>query len=251
MGGEAPVPGRPAGPAAAPQTGDDAAAFYDRLAGVYDRRFAYPRSVTKQQTSWLARLGRPGRLLDLGCGTGRMLAPLAKTGFAPVGLDCSGQMLALARRAHPQAALVRATAERGVPFGADNFAMVVSLHAVLSHVTDPADRLAFVEEARRVLLPGGVLVLELPHPRSFPAETTPGAWRVFRPGMLCRRVETGGAGLHVEELRLEEMGGLTSRVAVIEVAELRSLLRGFAEAQLHPGFAGGRFDPVKIGRAHV
>lgn len=218
----------------------DAAAFYDRLAGAYDRLFAYPRSMTKLQTAWLARMCRPGPLLDLGCGTGRMLAPLAKAGFTPFGLDCSANMLAVARRANPQANLVRADAGRGIPFGGASFATVVCLHAVLSHVTDQAQRRALVREALRVLEPGGVFVLELPHPRSFPPENAPVAWRVFRPGILCRRV---GPGL--EELRLEEMEGLTSRVAVIEVAELKDLLTGFAKAHLHPGFGGGRFDAEK------
>lgn len=238
MGGEAPVTG---GPEKAERTAStEAAAFYDRLAGVYDRRFAYPRSVTRQQTSWLTRMCAPGPLLDLGCGTGRMLAPLARAGFAPVGLDCAANMLALARRAHPGTGLVRAAAERGLPFAAESFATVVCLHAVLSHVTDPADRRACAREALRVLRPGGVFVLELPHPRSFPPEAAPGAWRVFRPGILCRRV---GPGL--EELRLEELGGLASRVAVIDLAELKELLAGFAKAHLHPGFSGGRFDPAR------
>jgi SAM-dependent methyltransferase len=218
----------------------DAATFYDRLAGAYDRLFAYPRSMTKQQTAWLARMCRPGPLLDLGCGTGRMLTPLAKAGFAPVGLDCSANMLALARRAHPQADLVRADAGRGVPCADAAFTTVVCLHAVLSHVIDQAQRRTLAQEALRVLQPGGVFVLELPHPRSFPPENAPVAWRVFRPGILCRRV---GPGL--EELRLEELDGLTSRVAVIEVAELKVLLAGFAKAHLHPGFAGGRFNAEK------
>jgi SAM-dependent methyltransferase len=216
------------------------AAFYDRLAEAYDRLFAYPRSMTKLQTAWLARICRPGPLLDLGCGTGRMFTPLAQAGFAPVGLDCSAKMLALARRAHPQTGLVRAEAGQGVPFAEAAFSTVICLHAVLSHVIDQAQRRVLVSEALRVLAPGGVFVLELPHPRTFPPENAPVGWRVFRPGILCRRV---GPGL--EELRLEEMGGLTSRVAVIEVAELKELLKGFAKAHLHPGFAGGRFEAEK------
>ena len=39
----------------------------------------------------------PGRCLDLGCGSGRLLLPLLKDGFEIDGLDCSPDMLALCR----------------------------------------------------------------------------------------------------------------------------------------------------------
>ena len=38
----------------------------------------------------------PGRLLDLGCGTGRLLIHAARRGYAPVGVDLSAEMLAVA-----------------------------------------------------------------------------------------------------------------------------------------------------------
>ncbi len=218
----------------------EAAAFYDRVAWAYDRHFAYPRRITELQTAWLLRLCRRGPLLDLGCGTGRMLDPLAEAGFTPFGLDCSKKMLARARQAHPEADLVRAEAGRGIPFASAAFETVICLHAVLIHITDPEERRGLALEVQRVLRPGGVFVLELPHPRSFPPLTTPDAWRVFRPGILCRQV-----GPNLEELRLTEMGDLTSRVAVIDVPELKTLLAGFAKAHLHPGFSGGLFDPEK------
>src|SRR5438874_1693788 len=40
---------------------------------------------------------RPGRLLDLGCGTGRLLVPFAQRGSFVVGVDLSPEMLAVAR----------------------------------------------------------------------------------------------------------------------------------------------------------
>src|SRR3954447_20261113 len=38
----------------------------------------------------------PGRLLDLGCGTGRLLVHAARRGHYPVGVDLSAEMLAVA-----------------------------------------------------------------------------------------------------------------------------------------------------------
>src|SRR4051812_2062789 len=39
----------------------------------------------------------PGRLIDLGCGTGRLLLPLARRGFWALGVDLSTEMLRVAR----------------------------------------------------------------------------------------------------------------------------------------------------------
>jgi len=111
---------------------------------------------------WVAG-GARGRILDLGCGTGRSL-PLVAAGRA-VGLDCSFDALRRARRRAAGAPLVQGTAE-ALPFRDGCFDTVVS-GLVLCSVGDPARGLA---EVRRVLRPGGVL-RALEHVRS------PVAWR--------------------------------------------------------------------------
>ena len=147
----------------------DAAAFYDAVAPVYDRDYALGPASTHLQTAWLARRCPPGPVLDLGCGSGRMLAPLTQVGFAPaIGLDCVPAMLALARRACPAAPLVQARAEAGLPFRGTSFALIISLHAALIHLTDAGVVAGLVADCRRALQPGGWLVIEVPHPRSYP-----------------------------------------------------------------------------------
>ena len=44
----------------------------------------------------------PGRLIDLGCGTGRLLLPLARRGFRVLGVDLSAEMLAWRARRPPR-----------------------------------------------------------------------------------------------------------------------------------------------------
>src|SRR5258708_38531190 len=46
---------------------------------------------------------RPGRIIDLGCGTGRIGIPLAKRGFSVLGVDLSEEMLKVAREKAKQA----------------------------------------------------------------------------------------------------------------------------------------------------
>lgn len=209
--------------------------FYDQVAEVYDRQYAYSPRHSLRQAAWLARQCPPGLLLDLGCGTGRMLGLLARAGFDPVGLDCSPAMLAQAREgdAFP---LVQGDAAQGLPFADLSFATIISLHATLVHLTAPNELEAALAEAKRVLRIGGVLVAELPHPASFPPATEPRLWREYQPGMSCRAV---GRGL--EEMRLDDNQELTTLVRVLRLPDVQRLFDGWHRVEVHPGFRGGRF----------
>ena len=110
---------------------------------------------------WLAT-GAQGRVLDLGCGTGRNLA-LLNTSVPPVGIDpCLPSLLAARRRA-PSAQLVKARAE-ALPFRDGVFDAVLS-GLVFCSVGDPP---AALREVRRVLRSGGSFRL-LEHVRAEPA----------------------------------------------------------------------------------
>lgn len=107
---------------------------------------------------WLAG-GASGRVLDLGCGTGRNL-PLYEGGARAVGIDPCLETLRAARRRAPRVPLVLGVAER-LPFRSGSFDTAVS-GLVLCSVEDPARTLG---ELRRVLAPGGTLRL-LEHVRA-------------------------------------------------------------------------------------
>jgi ubiquinone/menaquinone biosynthesis C-methylase UbiE len=149
--------------------------------------------------TWLATGTRPGRILDLGCGTGRNL-PLYGTGVGPVGLDPCRESLLAARRRAPGVPLVRARAE-GLPFRSGTFDTVVS-GLVFCSVGDVPSGLA---EVRRVLGPGGVLrMLEHVRARGRAAgwlqDRTQPAWTWFTGGCHPNRdteASVAGAGFAV------------------------------------------------------
>ncbi len=70
--------------------------MYESLARYYDQLHL---SLT-EDVGLILRLAKDhrGKVLELGCGTGRLLRPLARAGFAVVGVDNSAAMLALARQ---------------------------------------------------------------------------------------------------------------------------------------------------------
>lgn len=108
--------------------------------------------------SWVVGDAR-GRVLDLGCGTGRNL-PLLPAGTRTVGLEPSWAALQRARRRAPRVPLVVGSAE-ALPFRDAAFDTVVS-GLVFCSVKDPHRGLL---EVRRVLRPDGQLRM-LEHVRS-------------------------------------------------------------------------------------
>lgn len=102
---------------------------------------------------------RPTSLLDIGTGTGRMLEVLGPFVVEGLGVDISRQMLAVARANLDRGGLrhcsVRQADMYRLPLPDASFAAVV-LHQVLHFADDPLRVLA---EARRVLGPGGLLVV--------------------------------------------------------------------------------------------
>jgi SAM-dependent methyltransferase len=106
-----------------------------------------------------AGLARPGqRILDAASGAGFGLWLLERTGACAVGVDYAANALSDVRRRQPLARVVRADATR-LPFHSEAFDLVVSFETI-EHV---ADACALVHGIRRVLKPGGYLVLSTPN----------------------------------------------------------------------------------------
>jgi SAM-dependent methyltransferase len=138
---------------------DDYARFYDwenaRTMGRQDVRF---------WQDFARREGAP--LLELGCGTGRVLVPVARTGVPVVGIDRSTPMLEYARRrvkrlkVADRPGLVRGDI-RSLPFGKGAFSAVMAPYGILQSLTRESDLAAALAESARVLRRGGTLGVDL------------------------------------------------------------------------------------------
>lgn len=106
----------------------------------------------------LSEVRRGDRALDLGCGAGEFTAVLAAAGAHPVGVDVAEAALARARPKHPKADFRLVPIGGPLPFE-DNAFDLVWASEVIEHVADTA---RWLSEARRVLAPGGRLLLTTP-----------------------------------------------------------------------------------------
>jgi SAM-dependent methyltransferase len=107
-----------------------------------------------------------GDVLELGCGTGRITVPIARSGAHLVGIDRSAPMLARAaarlrrQRLTRRAALVRGDI-RALPFRARRFALVMAPYGILQSLVRERDLAAALASVNRVLATGGRFGIDL------------------------------------------------------------------------------------------
>ncbi len=112
-----------------------------------------------------------GPVLEMGCGTGRVLLPVARALDRPdgrvTGLDLSGSMLARLRarlKQEPERIRARIRIVQGSMTGFDlseSFALAIAPFRGFQHLVKVEDQLACLRSAYRHLRPGGRLVLDL------------------------------------------------------------------------------------------
>ena len=150
----------------------DGAAGWDDYAPFYDWENA--RTVARRDVGFWQRLAlaQTGPVLELGCGTGRIAVPVARTGADLVGIDRSAPMLAKARTRLRRAGLAdRVLLVRGdiraLPFRRRRpFSLVMAPYGMLQSLTREADLTATLASVHSVVGPRGLLAVDL---RSGPA----------------------------------------------------------------------------------
>jgi SAM-dependent methyltransferase len=137
---------------------------WDEYAPFYDWENA--RTVGRRDVTFWCDLARRrgGRVLELGCGTGRILAPLARHAASLAGIDRSDPMLARARRRLRRAPipvpLVRGDIT-ALPFAGGAFDLVVASYGILQSLTRERDLRAAIAAVHATLRPGGLFGIDL------------------------------------------------------------------------------------------
>jgi len=143
------------------------------LAAIYDAIYGDRDDAGFWQAMAAAAGGGP--ILELGCGTGRVLLPLARAGYEITGLDLSAEMLERCRaklQAEPPKVgdRVRLLQVDMTSFDLGRFAAIICPFAGFQQLRTVEQQLACLERCHAHLLPHGRLVLDLPNPDPAPAE---------------------------------------------------------------------------------
>jgi SAM-dependent methyltransferase len=143
---------------------DDYAPFYD---------WENARTLGRRDVAFWQRTAEAvrGRILELGCGTGRISIPLARSGISLVGIDRSATMLSRAarrtmrgRERHQGRSKVPLFVRgdiRALPFPAGHFGMVVAAYGILQSLVRERDLSATLESVAGVLEPSGLFGIDL------------------------------------------------------------------------------------------
>jgi SAM-dependent methyltransferase len=138
----------------------------DRAAQFFDADYADYSDDLPLVEAYAQRTGGP--LLELGCGTGRLLVPLASAGYEVTGVDLSPEMLRIARaKAEAAGVAQRVTLVQGdyadAPLAGTYRLACVMMNTFL-HLTTQSDQLRALRHWWERLAPGGLLLVDIFNP---------------------------------------------------------------------------------------
>lgn len=202
---------------------------FDRVADIYDATRGLPAEALERVADRIVAATHASpqtTFLELGIGTGRIALPLIERGYTVTGVDISQAMMDRLRAKapdRPNLTLIEADVTE-LPFPDRSFDVVLFVHVL--HLI-PEWRRA-LDEAQRVLRPGGALVMgnDRPLPDD-PADAIRRQWRVFV-------VEAGA------EATLRRAHGTWDAID----AELAA--RGYRRAVYRPAQWEGEFRPIDL-----
>lgn len=109
---------------------------------------------------WVASIIKGKRVLDFGCGSGYGAAEMAKHATSVTAIDVSDEAIEYAKATYSRSNLIYRSFNPGeaLPFDDASFDVVISFQ-VIEHVSDPD---MYAKEARRLLTPGGAMIVITP-----------------------------------------------------------------------------------------
>jgi ubiquinone/menaquinone biosynthesis C-methylase UbiE len=146
---------------------EDGSQGWDEYAPYYDWENA--RTIGRRDLAFWQRVVAKARgpVLELGCGSGRVLIPIAETTTSSlIGIDRSAPMLALAQRrsrrvrSSRRPLLVRGDI-RAIPLATACIELVIAPYGILQSLIRNHDLNRTLREVARVLRPGGTFIADL------------------------------------------------------------------------------------------
>jgi SAM-dependent methyltransferase len=224
------------------------ASTYDRIARFYDVDMA--QNMRFDDVAFYAHqcARASGRVLEIGCGNGRVLLSLLREGLDAFGADASAPMLReLARKAAAARLPLRAVQADGrrLPFARSTLACVLCPYSLITYFVTDEDVAAFLRGVRDTLAPGGTIVVDAFVPRVVQAQSdfTPDYRRPYGAFTLARakRITPLPGGANRIERRYEVVSAAGDVVDTIEASEV---IRPRDAAALYAAMADAGFRNI-------
>jgi len=153
--------------------------------------------IEDKRVARIMKLKKKGKILDLGCGNGEFLFALKKQGWQIYGLDISEGAYRQTKELLGQKAKISLGTLESQRFP-DNCFDLVTLWHVIEHLYNPSE---IIREIKRILKPGGLLLLACPNSNSFQYRIFSKKWLLldiprhlyhFEPGILTKILKRNG-----------------------------------------------------------
>ena len=161
----------------------------------------------------------PGRVLDVGCGAGELLAGYAAGGWEAFGVDPSAPAARAARR---RGLTIHEGTLADQPWEPESFDLVVFSHS-LEHIPEPLDALA---AARALLAPAGRLAIALPNWRCWQRHLFGDRWFHLDLPRHLQHFSTRALEVTADRLQLEVLALGTSSTVISGAYSIHYLIAG-------------------------
>ncbi len=229
------------------------ARYYDLYVGAFDSDLALYRSIC----------GAARNVIEVGCGTGRVLSSLLEAGIRVMGIDVSDEMLDVARSKlsgylETGALRLRNHDLRRAPLGDECDCLLVTFYTFNYLLTD-SDQHQFLANAQRSISPNGILAMDLFFPESLARPDSAGQWQESALKSGARRVNLRQKKVMIgpieeriqvftEQSRREEV---VTRRCYVNKQRLVTLLKdaGFADFRATERYDESAVHPLSPGEA--
>ena len=185
--------------------------IFDRAADIYDETRPLLEPIIQHGIpAMLDVIGPDARVLEVGCGTGRISIPLLEHGVNLVGCDLSRPMLNRFQGTLASARIVRADGS-SLPFSRGHFDVVLTVHVM--HLI-PSWR-EVLREFRRVLVPGGAYL----NVSTWAAVGTSASGKIrefWRNWMKANGIDAGHPGAREQADLLHELNAMGADISEVE-----------------------------------
>lgn len=141
---------------------DEVKSFYNRMSPHYDEWMKKGESTLEDELNLiLVTFPNPCKILDVGCGTGRICLPLQERGYRVIGIDISKGMIDKAKNKGLRESHV--TDFLDFKYELNFFDGIISLHAGFSYTKDVDNMNKMINKCYHLLAPTGIVLWDTPN----------------------------------------------------------------------------------------